>query len=291
MRDFYFLAVAKELPWFKWSPSKWDTGNIQMCSHQSKGIFADMCSLYWSRVGELPYALALQRICKGDASALHELSHYEIFRVEDGLIRIDFLDEQLSEFGQASDKRRKAAEKRWSGHVKKDNDASALQVHMQSNAIKSREEENIYTYGSGTVSIAIRKIYANEQAKRIFDLRLYFEAEKQLSDLEVKGWIHYQSFIEANAGRVFNDSDHLYNSYRAFCAEYKPPEASKKFEDAEFNKTLWTLQAWEKQYRWMLEHDSEFRKHFGYGELQKGRSMGVRDNGRGRIKGTSGAEG
>ena len=137
----FLFLMAKELPWFKWSPSKWDTGNIQMCSHHSKGIFSDLCSLYWSRVGELPYALALQRICKGDASALQELSEYEIFRVEDGFVRIDFLDEQLAEFGQASDKRRKAAEKRWSGHVKKENDASALQVHMQSNAIKRRGEE------------------------------------------------------------------------------------------------------------------------------------------------------
>lgn len=132
--------MAKDLPWFKWSPSKWDSGNIQMCSQASKGTFADLCSLYWTRLGELPYALAMQKLCKADAHALQELYEHQIFSVTDGQVRIDFLDEQLSEFDQASEKRRKAANKRWSDQ-KKTPDASALQVHMQSNAIKNRTEE------------------------------------------------------------------------------------------------------------------------------------------------------
>lgn len=153
---------------------------------------------------------------------------------------------------------------------------------------KEKEKENIYTYGSGAVSVAIRKTYANEQAKRIFDLRLFFESEKQIDDLDAKGWIHYQAFIEANAGRVFNDADHLYNTYRAFCREYRPPEASKKFDEAEYNKTLWSLEGWEKHYHWRLNNEPDFRKHFGYGELQKGTSVGGGNNGRGGLKGTSG---
>lgn len=124
--------MAKELPYFKFEPGAWENGNIQMCSKESKGLFIDLCSLYWSRLGELPYALALQKHCNGNADALHELIKHEIIGVNNDEIVIEFLDEQLSEFDQVSEKRRKAANKRWS-------DASALQMQSKSNA-KRREE-------------------------------------------------------------------------------------------------------------------------------------------------------
>lgn len=126
------FIVAKELPYFKFEPQAWDTGNIQMCSRESKGLFIDLCSLYWSRLGEVPHALALQKLCSGNKSALQELAEHEIIGVVEGQIVIEFLDEQLSEFADTSEKRRNAANKRWK-------DASALQLESKSNAI--REEE------------------------------------------------------------------------------------------------------------------------------------------------------
>jgi hypothetical protein len=125
--------MAKELPYFKFEPSEWDNGNIQMCSRESKGLFIDLCSIYWSRLGELPYALALQKLCNGKKDALQELQDHQIFGVVDGHIVIEFLNEQLAERGETSEKRRDAAKKRWS-------DANALQLESKCNA--SREEEN-----------------------------------------------------------------------------------------------------------------------------------------------------
>jgi hypothetical protein len=124
--------MAKELPYFKFEPNLWDNGNIQMCSRESKGLFVDLCSVYWSRLGDLPYALALQKHCNGNSDALQELKKHEIIAISEDKITIEFLDEQLSEFDVLSVKRRKAANKRWS-------DASALQVQSKSNA--RREEE------------------------------------------------------------------------------------------------------------------------------------------------------
>lgn len=129
--------MAKELPFFKFEPGQWESGSIQMCTRDSKGLFIDLCSLYWSRLGELPYALALQKLCNGNKDALHELENNDIFCVNEGFIIIEFLDEQLNEFQETSKKRAKAANKRWS-------DASALHVQSKSNAIredKIREEE------------------------------------------------------------------------------------------------------------------------------------------------------
>ena len=130
--------MAKELPYFKFEPSEWDNGMIQLCSLQAKGLFIEICCLYWSRLGELPYALALQKLCNGDASLLQELEKNQIYEVENDQIVVKFLDEQLSEFKETSVKRSKAANKRW-------NNASAMQVHSKSNAIreeKSREDKS-----------------------------------------------------------------------------------------------------------------------------------------------------
>jgi hypothetical protein len=150
--------MAKELPYFRFEPSEWDNGNIQMCSRESKGLFIDLCSLYWSRLGELPYALALQKLCNGIEVALQELKKHDIFGVIDGQIVIDFLDEQLSERGQVSEKRRNAAQKRW-------NDASALQVQSKSNAnrieenrIKEKKKEEKIITASKLATIETREI-------------------------------------------------------------------------------------------------------------------------------------
>ena len=90
--------MAKELPYFKFETSEWDNGTIQMCSREAKGLFIDLCSIYWSRLGDLPYALALQKHCNGNAQLLQELEKHQIIIVKDAKILIDFLEEQLEEF-------------------------------------------------------------------------------------------------------------------------------------------------------------------------------------------------
>jgi hypothetical protein len=129
--------MAKELPYWKFEPNQWENGNIQICSKDAKGVFIDLCSSYWSRLGELPYALALQKHCNGSKDALQELKDADVIGIEDDNIIIEFLDEQLNEFQETSVKRRDAANKRWSN-------ASALQKQSKSNAIrgeKKKEEE------------------------------------------------------------------------------------------------------------------------------------------------------
>ena len=172
--------MAKELPYFKFEPDAWENGNIQMCSKSQKGLFIDLCSIYWARLGELPYALALQKHCNGDAIGLQELIDCNIIGLIDGQIIIEFLDEQLDEFQKTSEKRRSAANKRWS-------DASALQVQSKSNAIreekireeKSKEEkiEEIPPYEDFKAYALEKKPNASEEA-----IKLKYEAWK------LSGW-------------------------------------------------------------------------------------------------------
>lgn len=127
--------MAKELPYFKFEPSEWDNGKIQMCCSNTKSSFINLCCIYWTRLGDLPYDLALQKVCAGNKDALTELIKHEIITVTDDHICIKFLDEQLLGFTETREKRSSAANKRWS------KDANAMQVHSKSNANAMLQEK------------------------------------------------------------------------------------------------------------------------------------------------------
>jgi len=92
--------------------------------------------MYWQRVGDLPYKLALQKICRGNATALDSLCEQNIFEVIDGMICIDFLNEQLAEFNNLSIVNSNNARLGWE---KRRKDATALPPQSEPNAI--REEK------------------------------------------------------------------------------------------------------------------------------------------------------
>lgn len=183
--------MAKELPYFKFEPSEWDNGNIQMCSRESKGLFIDLCSIYWSRVGELPYALALQKLCNGKEDALHELTKLEIIAVIDGNIVIEFLDEQLSEFGNVSEKRRNAANKRWK-------DANALQVQSKSNAMREEEIREEKKKGEEIVKAARNFEWFKSQIDEIWTDQLPSEKKINLEAAIQNAW----EFLSADGLRL-----------------------------------------------------------------------------------------
>ena len=133
--------MAKELPYFKFEPSEWLEGEIQVCSDESIVCFINLCSGYWLKLGNINYAFALHKYFKKDASVLKELIDNKIITLNNDKINVSFLDKQLNEFKEISEKRTSAANKRWEN---KEDNASALQLHSKSNAIreyKIREKE------------------------------------------------------------------------------------------------------------------------------------------------------
>lgn len=140
--------MAKELPYFKFEPNQWENGNIQMCSRELKGLFVDLCSMYWSRLGDLPLKLATQKLCAGNATALNSLCDDNIIAIESEFIRIDFLEEQLLEFKNTSTQNSKNAKEGWDKRREikalSERNASASIPQSQSDAIreeKRREEK------------------------------------------------------------------------------------------------------------------------------------------------------
>lgn len=135
--------MAKELPYFKFEPNQWENGNIQMFSREEKGLFIDLCSMYWSRLGDVPLKLAIQKLCAGNATAFDSLIKERIFTVENDFVCIDFLNEQLSDFEDTSKQNSKNAKEGWIKRRKlkdeSDRNATASNSQCENDAI--REEE------------------------------------------------------------------------------------------------------------------------------------------------------
>jgi len=140
--------MAKELPYFKFEPNQWENGNIQMLSREDKGLFIDLCSMYWSRLGDVPLKLAIQKLCAGNATALNSLCDEKIIEVIEGNVFINFLSEQLNEFDDISKQNSKNAKEGWEKRRKQkeesERNATALNPQCENDAIreeKRREEE------------------------------------------------------------------------------------------------------------------------------------------------------
>jgi len=139
--------MAKELPYFKFETNQWENGNIQMLSREDKGLFIDLCSMYWSRLGDVPYKLAIQKLCAGNATALNPLCEEKIIEVIDANIFIKFLSEQLNEFEDVSKQNSKNAKEGWEKRRKQrdesERNATALNPQCGNDAIR---EDKIKEY-------------------------------------------------------------------------------------------------------------------------------------------------
>jgi hypothetical protein len=91
--------MAKGLPYFKFTPTEWLTGDICYEDFEVQGLFINICALYWQRDGKLSVEDINRRYKK--PTAFDSLID-RFISVIDGLITIDFLDEQLEERGHQS---------------------------------------------------------------------------------------------------------------------------------------------------------------------------------------------
>ena len=219
--------MAKELPYFKFEPSEYIAGNIQMCSMEAQGLFINICSLYWIRLGNLPEKMAKQKLFISNANALQELYDESIIKKNEGLISITFLDEQLEEFKGTSEKRRNAANKRWSN-------TSAMQVHSKSNAIreeKKREEKkkedkdkdikarqlafknslwNKFKNDYNAKTLEAFYLYWTEHGDD--DKKMRFEKQKSFSvSLRLKNWAK-NNFDKTEPTKQFTNNAHLFQA-------------------------------------------------------------------------------
>jgi len=87
--------MAKEIPYFKFFIGEWANGDITCESYEAQGIFINICSIYWAKVGKLTERYIRKKFKSDDT--INELIEAEIIKVKDGKVIINFLDEQLQE--------------------------------------------------------------------------------------------------------------------------------------------------------------------------------------------------
>jgi uncharacterized protein YdaU (DUF1376 family) len=166
----------------------------------------------------------------------------------------------------------------------------------------SSKTEKAYAEHMETINENEYVLIGEEKISNVEREMEYYEAalNGRVNEHKLPPWrILLPVWLKQSNQLVFNDSRHVFNTFSKFMidnaatlsAKYKPTETSKKFEEAEYNKTLWTQQGWEDYYGWRLKSDNEFRKHFGYEELPGRKTMGGHNNGRASPKGDSGPKG
>lgn len=97
--------MSKELPYFKFFPSEWITGDVTLCSMEAQGIFTNILGFYWNKNCSMSLVNAKQRFSK-DIAGFNQLLEMGIIKTDkDENIIINFLDEQMNEFIDVSEKR------------------------------------------------------------------------------------------------------------------------------------------------------------------------------------------
>lgn len=127
-----------KLQWFKFTPTDWIMGKIQRCPEITQARFMRLICLYWNKECVLSYEDAEIEI---DKEHLDILISKKIIKIEDNFLLIEFLNEQLENIAETSQKRREAVLQRWAKVKQKDTSVSEINTNvLQNDTEKSRVE-------------------------------------------------------------------------------------------------------------------------------------------------------
>jgi hypothetical protein len=158
--------MAAELPYFKFFPGEYMKGDITICSMEAQGLFVNVCSYYWMKLGDLKLT-SVQHRFNTCSTALEELLNNEIFVVKDGKICIGFMDDQLDEFEKMRNKKSRAG--RISAKKRKGNTCSTGVQHNPNKEEKIREDKDKRRSVESFIDFFKENGYTKDSAIRAFD--------------------------------------------------------------------------------------------------------------------------
>jgi hypothetical protein len=131
--------MAKELPYFRFTPQEWQNGNISLERYELKGLFADIMSYYWIKDCSITLAMLKKRFVN-DHFLLNELIENKIIRYDKktDYVTICFLDEQFDVLSEARKRRQEAGAK---GGKQKYSNAKAMLKQSSSYKDKDKDKE------------------------------------------------------------------------------------------------------------------------------------------------------
>lgn len=198
-------------PAFLFYPGDWLGGTMGMTFEQ-KGVYLELL-IYQFNNG--PFTLAEAEHMLGTCKAYAKDMLLRKFTHVDG----KYYNERLAD---EIDKRRRYSESRkLNAKTKKkakesDSICSPYGEHMEN------ENRNNTVFGiknKKESQLSIKKVYAKDRIKIIYDLREWFKHTGQLEALELAGLTRFDEFMDANPAGIFDDDRHLYNAFRKFCKD------------------------------------------------------------------------
>jgi len=96
-----------ELPYFKFFPSEWLTGQVSFEEQTTKGAFVDLLCYYWTKGCNITED-QMRKIVKRQHKTIIQSG---IVKINDGKVEIDFLDKQLQERREQQEVRRRNGKK------------------------------------------------------------------------------------------------------------------------------------------------------------------------------------
>jgi hypothetical protein len=154
--------MAKEVPYFKFFVGEWANGDITCESYEAQGIFINICSIYWAKMGELTEK-HIRKKFKSD-EVIDELIESEIIKIESGKVVISFLDEQIEE--DELMRRIKSAGGKKSAAKRKKNNTSSTPVKDQLKTSSTPVKDQLKTSSTNN-SIEEKENSIEEKKKEI----------------------------------------------------------------------------------------------------------------------------
>lgn len=276
--------MAKELPFFKFEVSEWMFGRIQKQPLEVQGTFINLCCKYWHKLGELSHDDAELDFNKDHIKSLIDC---RVIAVDDGYIVVKFLDIQLDERKEVSRisslKGKKSAELRLN---RKQLRSTAVQpistgvepqsTSVQPNPTEEKRREDILYVMAGLFGKEYKQPLDRMHTEAGFYKDIDLAYDQLLPVLktpdeigrQIKG---YQKYCRDMKQKPINHAYKLTETIiRSDWVVLSGSDQShlksplNGFSEAEYNRSLWTLEAWEKTYADQITNDSKFRKHFKY---------------------------
>lgn len=169
--------MAKELPYFKFDAAEWINGSITLEEMEVQGLFVNVCAYYWFKSGSLSLSEIKRRLSTVKPEAFQSLIDQNIITVVDGMVRIGFLDEQLTERKAQSEQNSENGRKGGRKKATASNSLNETKAKQSNIEEKRREERRIDIEVYQSPRIAFEDISAN-----------YKETESHVNIIANKGW-------------------------------------------------------------------------------------------------------
>lgn len=217
----------KNLPYFKWNPITWNSGDIQICSYVAKGIFCDIKADYWIKECIMSYEFIQKKWDKPvEVEAIKELIKNEVIKIKRGMVIIEFMLEQRNDITGTSKKNsvngKKGAEKRWNNGKGNNQDPE-----IKKNPAPS---SGSFFY----IGMEMFKYPVSEYIKTEFQIHLNSFMPTMLP-IKLEDILIQMDSV--SNGKVFNNHSHVKNTFNQIARDMKSGTHKKSFNNPTASRT------------------------------------------------------